>query len=68
MLVQVLRVVLAAQERNVLENVQKWACGRPAPSELMTAGSDAPDEAGLMDLDPGAMLDMVSSQHAVEVA
>lgn len=37
----------------MLENVQRWACGRPTPSELATI-SDAPDEAGLMDLDPGA--------------
>jgi hypothetical protein len=45
-------VCCCLQERNTLENVQKWACGRPAPSELATI-SDAPDEAGLMDLDPG---------------
>jgi hypothetical protein len=45
--------VCGLQERNALENVQRWACGRPTPSELATI-SDALDEAGLMDLDPGA--------------
>lgn len=50
----VMGLVLLLQARNTLENVSKWACGRPAPSELHSGVSDAPDEAGLMDLDPGA--------------
>ena len=43
-----------AQTRNALENVNKWACGRPPPSELAVAAAEVADDAGVMDLDPGA--------------
>lgn len=39
------------QERLAIENVEKWECGRPTPSDL-TGGNDSPDDPGLMDLDP----------------
>jgi len=45
----------AAQTRNAMENVNKWACGRPPASEMaQQAAEAAQDDAGLMDLDPGA--------------